>query len=465
MKKILLLAVLSITIIVVVFSTLNTNAQSLPIGQAGSPAVPAMHKNIDITGIGNSHGTLLPYENTGFGNILPESVKSGLDINSLIPIMDSIYAWEFDSLAGLWYLYPYQRMVDVVYDASNNLISFVSENFNGAVWVKNINYVNTYDVNNNVLTSLAQSWSGSAWENNYQDIYTYDAYNNMTQDLSQNWSGTAWVNSNQNLYTYDADNNEIENISQNWSGTAWTNTSLYSYTYNAQSYLTSEEDLAWTGSAWINSTRSDYTYDANNNVTSILNGSWNGISWSQTGVITLTYDGSNHKTTELDQSWNGSAWELEAQITFLYDSHYNLTSAMMQRWGSSSWINAFKESFTYDANDFIKTLAIKQWNNTGAYVNGGDSLYYYFHTVVGLHDITASLNDISIYPNPATNEINIISLQKSTIEISNSNGQIIKTVNHDSGETSIDIEDLSSGVYFVRLKSDKEIVTKRIIKE
>jgi hypothetical protein len=76
-----------------------------------------------------------------------------------------------------------------------------------------------------------------------------------------------------------------------------------------------------------------------------------------------------------------------------------------------------------------------------------------------------NLFNISIFPNPSSDKIKIISPDKTFFEISNINGQIIKTINHDSGETSVDIRDLSSGVYIVRAKTDKEIVIKKIIKE
>ena len=465
MKKILLLSVFSITILGAVLCTLNTNAQS-------RQSAITKHNNFDITKIGNTNACMLPSEIPCTRNTIQEKVRSGLDINSLIPIIDSIYGWEFDTLIGLWYLYPYRRMVDIGYDANNNLVSYVSENFNGAVWVKSNKYTDTYDINNNKITSLTQSWGGTAWVNDYQDVYTYDAFNNMTQDLSQNWNGTAWVNNYQYIYTYDASYNEIEALSQSWNGTAWINTSLYTYTYNTQNYIISEEDMTWTGSVWFNSSRSDYYYDVNNNVTSILYADWNGISYSKTGVITYTYDAGNYRTTELYQNWDGTTWILISQTTYLYDSHYNLTSLMIQKWGNSSWVNYLKESFTYDANDFTKTLAFKRWNPTAEYINGGDSLYYYFHTVMGISDVNTPIQNITVYPNPATDDLTIESpclagsqAQKSKIEILSINGQKIKEIITDEEKTVVDLRSFSGGVYIIRIITDKEIVTKKIIKE
>ena len=72
---------------------------------------------------------------------------------------------------------------------------------------------------------------------------------------------------------------------------------------------------------------------------------------------------------------------------------------------------------------------------------------------------------IAVYPDPATNYITIESPQKSEIKISNIEGQIMKTICNNDNTTMVDLKDLSSGVYIVTVKTDKEIVTKKIIKE
>lgn len=84
--------------------------------------------------------------------------------------------------------------------------------------------------------------------------------------------------------------------------------------------------------------------------------------------------------------------------------------------------------------------------------------------VTGIHELCNSCN-FSLFPNPCTGNINIFIPDKATIEILNMNGQIIKSIIHDSGVTSFDIVDLSGGVYIVRAKTDKEIVTKKFIKQ
>jgi len=70
-----------------------------------------------------------------------------------------------------------------------------------------------------------------------------------------------------------------------------------------------------------------------------------------------------------------------------------------------------------------------------------------------------------IYPNPTTDNLTIETPQKATIEILNIEGQIIKTINSSGKETTIDLRNLSSGVYIIKAKTERGVVVKKFIKE
>jgi parallel beta-helix repeat protein len=78
---------------------------------------------------------------------------------------------------------------------------------------------------------------------------------------------------------------------------------------------------------------------------------------------------------------------------------------------------------------------------------------------------TQNTFSVDIYPNPAINDLTIEMKQKSEIEISNIKGQIIKTIDSNDTKTTIDIGNLSSGVYIIKAKTDKGIAIKKFIKE
>jgi hypothetical protein len=80
---------------------------------------------------------------------------------------------------------------------------------------------------------------------------------------------------------------------------------------------------------------------------------------------------------------------------------------------------------------------------------------------------TIKTNDLTfcISPNPATNYLTIETHEKAIMEILNFEGQIIKTINYDGLTTTIDIKNLSSGIYFIKAKTYKGIAIKKFVKE
>ena len=72
---------------------------------------------------------------------------------------------------------------------------------------------------------------------------------------------------------------------------------------------------------------------------------------------------------------------------------------------------------------------------------------------------------INIFPNPTNNNLTIETSEKATIEILNIEGQIIKTINTADKQTTIDVADLSSGIYIIKAKTDRGVAVKKFIKE
>ncbi len=72
---------------------------------------------------------------------------------------------------------------------------------------------------------------------------------------------------------------------------------------------------------------------------------------------------------------------------------------------------------------------------------------------------------ISLFPNPATTALFITLPQKSQIQILNIQGQLIRTISKAEKETTIDIRDLSSGVYIIKAITEDGMAVKKFVKE
>lgn len=175
--------------------------------------------------------------------------------------------------------------------------------------------------------------------------------------------------------------------------------------------------------------------------------------------------GSTWKTTD-----GGSTWQLEsnnssgAKLFFTdlitgYNIQADCTGAgplLKTTNGGSTWNN----EPTPQAG--LRGIFFSSASNGYAVGDGG---------VIIKYGIPTSINNyfdnriISVYPNPATDNINIMSSQNSQLEISTMQGQIIQQLSIQQGETSININGLAKGVYVIRLKNSERTEVTKFIKE
>lgn len=78
------------------------------------------------------------------------------------------------------------------------------------------------------------------------------------------------------------------------------------------------------------------------------------------------------------------------------------------------------------------------------------------------YDESAGLN---IFPNPADNDLTINIKENVTLEIINAQGQIICTKSLTEKTNSLDISGLNGGVYILRIKTDKGVAIRKLIKQ
>lgn len=134
---------------------------------------------------------------------------------------------------------------------------------------------------------------------------------------------------------------------------------------------------------------------------------------------------------------------------------------------------------TYPAGAVVNLTAIanngyrfSEWNdgntdNPRRITVVGDATYTAsFNTIQGIEENTTT--EISIFPNPASNTINIISsVEISAVEITNTIGQVIMRKDVNSNEVICDIDEIDNGIYFIRIfgNSNKDIIGhKKLVK-
>lgn len=85
---------------------------------------------------------------------------------------------------------------------------------------------------------------------------------------------------------------------------------------------------------------------------------------------------------------------------------------------------------------------------------------------LGIHQITDPTSLISVYPNPATNILNINGITgKATLKIYDVLGNVVYQINTVNISETIDITSISNGVYFLQAISNDQVYTTKFVKE
>lgn len=160
------------------------------------------------------------------------------------------------------------------------------------------------------------------------------------------------------------------------------------------------------------------------------------------------------------------------KIKACFDPYKNLVCfAMKGFWDNNIYI------YRFNLNTFLKQDEIQISGVTGdvlKLINWGSESKYALSTKDGKLVIingtfvtdtrTLKNENLSVYPNPATDQITIHSHEKSKLEILNSEGKCVKIMIADQNNTTIDVSDLSKGIYFVKTQIDNEVLTTKFIK-
>ena len=198
-------------------------------------------------------------------------------------------------------------------------------------------------------------------------------------------------------------------------------------------------------------------------------------------------------------------YEINAGTTFLDTFQYNFGSGYFVN-GTAMFLNINENIAVYDlyaqnfaditriakpstmsftsvqfdnVNNIIYAAATDYWSASAGYtydLSGNaidtfdlgisvESIAIDYRTTVNINE-NISENSISIYPNPANDFVTVTSLkfQVSSCFIVDVYGKTIKQFEVLNSEFRINLEDLPSGIYFLRLSTENGIITKKLVK-
>jgi hypothetical protein len=400
---------------------------------------------------------------------------------------------------GVWVSY---RLATSNYDASNNLIGKLIQHWDTSGTLQNFERrTHSYDTHNNRTLDLEERWNDSAWQNTARTTFAFDTTNNQTSMANEVWRDTVWVNSVRYNFTYNTSDNNTYRAIQHWYDTVYQDIVRVWLYYDGNNNNTSSFTSAWNGTAWVNSDSATLTYDVNNNLLDFSRVNWDGNGWVAVSRNSMTYDANSflRSYTEVggNGTWTGdSTYYYSCHAPISCSAHFTIypdtttphlwyvikqttgTGALnyLWDWGDGSTSTGATPSHVYSSASYYN-ICLSITDSTGCTATFCDSSTYIYKTEAaaitinvveqlptGIEEAIAEAT-ISVYPNPATNQLNINlkGLQADQISIYNIDGKLLSNVKQPANNQR-DISDLSAGLYFAEIRVKDFVKRARWIK-
>ncbi len=93
-------------------------------------------------------------------------------------------------------------------------------------------------------------------------------------------------------------------------------------------------------------------------------------------------------------------------------------------------------------------------------------VYWLMYGIIGTEELNAENAGLLIRPNPVTSTVNIgMNLPMEEVSIFSNQGQLVRHEIVKGSAVKIDMEDLAPGIYVLKAKTNKGIVSSKLIKQ
>lgn len=412
--------------------------------------------------------------------------------------LDSVLIQEWDDDFNIWRSSSKQEFT---YDG-NNIEMTITFTWNGATSTLDpfLKDEYTFDSNGNLSSQMRSTqYTPNTWEFVSKTEYTYDSHGNLIleENYERNYMNE-WAKSYKNVITYNTNQKITLDRGYIWDND-WINLYMDEYFY-PDGITTSEINSYWNNSLsdWVLNSKWEYINDAS---TSLLNReisyirNMNNTEWVNEYKYVYDYDLTTPSLlvpiSETGYTWDIDLdqWENDYKDDYEYDNNNNRTFGTYYEWIGTpgNWAMYYKDEFIFDlAYDFSDLIGpfnfddelddtVYMFNNMMIgyrgyeYVNSvlADDmkmLFYYsnYSNPLKVDDILLA-NSVEVYPNPVTDILAINSkIPLDKVEIYSILGNKVKEFN--SNFNAIPVNDISAGLYIVKIHSENHTVLKKIIK-
>ncbi len=436
----------------------------------------------------------------------PQSFKLGNSLKKLEQLKSSSkenptaaneFTWDTD--LNSWVpIYNYSYIYD-----QNELVESIAYNPFG---VQEARTVYTYD-GKNLVEQLVQFWVMGAWTNSYRLLLQYDSNSELVKEEMQDWINDEWqitYGLSRSVNILNADTTVI--VDSMWGGTAYEAVQKTENIYNGPSKNLSEMILYMpngSGNDWFEAYKEVYLYDSNNNISDLIKMNWNGMDWQNfmkqteysfdsltyavTGYITQNWD--NTSNLWLDYSFDTLEYlEYKSFVNTSYylfnqnripntralyfnDSLMNQIVARYDTWDQTigDWVASIhnENAYIYTEDSLIKEkvdLALNQ----NYELDSMSKMVYFYNNTTGLS--TEKELEFNIAPNPCADVLQVMipgagANETMSFEIRNISGQLLKSFKAQGPKHRLDLSELSTGMYVLKVNTSSASKSSKFIVE
>lgn len=362
------------------------------------------------------------------------------------------------------------------YDDAGRLTEEYYKSWDYQTYVINSGSHSTYILNNTgrPTETTEQEWSTltNDWVNisQFSDQYTNDTI--LVTEIISNWTNSSWEPFRQCTNTYTGDLLSGQ-LTQAWNTTTltWNDFSRdeYSHTFD---FLTSQLTQNWDENTmtWINYRQISYIYYTSGLQAEKLIQLWDGLTWENYSRLNSTWDDLGRNTLNLTQLWKEiyHIWLNSLSVSTAYNNEGQVTDYAYLNYDFTTGDPKFGYNYIYsfDINNLNNQSVFRSWSTTSnEWQNFSLTNYYYsLYNFLGINE--PGPETVSLFPNPATNELRIGKLLTgAVITLCDLKGTVLLCKTAISGTETIDIRKLSPGLYLVKVKDPKSIAVNKFVKE
>jgi hypothetical protein len=349
-------------------------------------------------------------------------------------ITDSVQLYAYDQQSGQW---TYSGVTGYYY-SSGSLESAVTTDGNHQLVSQTF-----YTYNNGLLAEvLTQVFKNGAWSDSQQQFLYYDSDNLLRERTVAKWNLNQWQNLNRFTYIYDNNNKLKVYNRETWKNDQWTDFSVDTLFYSAHDLLISRIARLRSSGAYI--TRQFYNYNIYGQKIRQLRQDYIDGAWVNVSRINYSYNPCGSETGTLTENWSDGAWHAASRGDDFY--HYIITGRRIPV--------CYKGVTIY-----LKNNAVQTYLDLGACLGQCQSSSNNGIAVAQNAEDKSLTAPFIVYPNPVSDRV-VIRLtdpeqQVSTVELLDYYGRLLKSINPgEETEISLDLSDLKSGSYILRVKAD-----------